>query len=155
MTVFRRIVRLNMTQAQAEGYTPPRGIDVVWLEFLNDGTCFAELVACDRQPNAVERRTAADLATEVLVLQGLGRVNQPVVPSHPNSPGTILQLEGVLLWAQRKFPGLPTISTFVRELEPEDFLSLNQNREPGLPALPDVAGPGGGKEVTYALIDSG
>jgi hypothetical protein len=63
--VERYPVRLRLTQEEAERYTPPQGINVIWIKWEKPDTVVAEFVCSEIYPEPLYRKTAQDLRHEV------------------------------------------------------------------------------------------
>jgi hypothetical protein len=94
--VDRRIVKLKFTQQEAENYFPPKGINVIWLEwFAEKGEVIAEFVCSELDPDPIFRKNMNDIRHE-LGTTFRNRVVQDNLSTHPNSPRRALVIESIL-----------------------------------------------------------
>lgn len=94
--VDRKVVKLNMTQAEAATYRPPPGVNVTWLEWLpSKKAVIAEFSASDVQPDPLLRRSAKDITHE-LGTSLRNRIIDNNMGTYHLSPRRIMRVEALL-----------------------------------------------------------
>lgn len=88
--IHRKIVKLEMTMKEAEHYNPPKGIDILWLEWDHTNkTVIAEFHGCDINPG--NECNMGEIVSELAKLKVLENRT-----SHGKSPAKIMKVETIL-----------------------------------------------------------
>lgn len=93
--VERYLARLKLTPEEAAAYSPKPGVDILWLDWEKPDVVVAEFVGSDLFPQAILRKTAADIRNDVLATFR-NRIVEDNLGTHPKSPQRALKIETLL-----------------------------------------------------------